>query len=302
MARIRQIKPEFYLDDELAQCSRDARLLFPGLWMLADRAGRLENRPAKIKAQVFPYDNDLDAAKIAKLLGELEQHCFIFIYEVEDRSYIQIRTFEKHQHCHVNEPSSQIPEPKRDKPARKVRCKHRTSTLQTRCENDAGTVPAPEENGADPSTYTYTSTYTDTSGQRHPDNGAAADAAVPVSPEALLEIYRANNKSLPQVLEFGPERRGKCKRRLAGDPRKFIDQFTRAVIKAQETPFLCGEGDRGWKADFDWFVANDRNVTRVLEGRYDSGARASPGNGAGSVFDKIRKEREERNHGPDRVA
>lgn len=59
MARIRQIKPEFYLDDELALCSRDARLLFPGLWMLADRAGRLENRPAKIKAQVFPYDNDV---------------------------------------------------------------------------------------------------------------------------------------------------------------------------------------------------------------------------------------------------
>ena len=133
-------------------------------------------------------------------------------------------------------------------------------------------------------------------------NRTAADAAVPVSPEALLEIYRANNKSLPQVLEFGPERRGKCKRRLAGDPQKFIDQFTRAVIKAQETPFLCGEGDRGWKADFDWFVANDRNVTRVLEGRYDSGARASPGNGAGRVFDKIRKEREERNHGSDRVA
>jgi len=51
MPRIRQIKPEFYLDDELAQCSRDARLLFPGLWILADRAGRLECRPAKIKAQ-----------------------------------------------------------------------------------------------------------------------------------------------------------------------------------------------------------------------------------------------------------
>lgn len=50
MPRIRQVKPEFYLDDELAQCSRDARLLFPGLWILADRAGRLENRPAKIKA------------------------------------------------------------------------------------------------------------------------------------------------------------------------------------------------------------------------------------------------------------
>ena len=118
----------------------------------------------------------------------------------------------------------------------------------------------------------------------------------------LVEIYKAENKKLPQVLEFGPERRDKCKRRLAKDPQKFIDQFTRAVIKAQETPFLCGEGDRGWKADFDWLIANDRNVIRVLEGRYDTGARASPGNGGATVFDKIRKEREERNHGSDRVA
>jgi hypothetical protein len=30
--------------------------------------------------------------------------------------------------------------------------------------------------------------------------------------------------------------RDKCRRRLARDPLKFIDQFTRAVIKAQEFP------------------------------------------------------------------
>jgi hypothetical protein len=118
----------------------------------------------------------------------------------------------------------------------------------------------------------------------------------------LVEIYKTANKKLPQVLEFGSERRDKCRRRLARGPKKFFDQFTRAVIKAQETPFLCGEGDRGWKADFDWFIANDRNVIRVLEGRYDSTARASPGGGAETVFDKIRKGQEERKHGSDRVA
>jgi hypothetical protein len=122
------------------------------------------------------------------------------------------------------------------------------------------------------------------------------------TPEVLVEIYKTENKKLPQILEFGSERRDKCRHRLAKNPGKFIDQFTRAVIKAQETPFLCGEGGRGWKADFDWFIANDRNVIRVLEGRYDSGARDSPGNGDGTVFDKIRKEREVRNHGSDRVA
>lgn len=85
MSRIRQIKPEFYLDDELAQCSRDARLLFPGLWILADRAGRLEYRPAKIKAQVFPYDDDIDAAKTRELLEQLASRRFILIYEVDGK-------------------------------------------------------------------------------------------------------------------------------------------------------------------------------------------------------------------------
>ena len=40
------------------------------------------------------------------------------------------------------------------------------------------------------------------------------------------------------MLEFGPERREKCRKRLARDPRKFVDQFTRAVIRAQDNPDL----------------------------------------------------------------
>jgi hypothetical protein len=268
--------------------------------MLADRAGRLENRPAKIKAQVFPYDNDIDAEKIRQLLEDLEHHRFIFIYEVECRSYIQIRTFEKHQHCHVNEPPSQIPEPKKDKPARKVRCRHRTSTVQERCKDDASTMPAPEENGANPSTYTFT--YTSTSGERLPDNGTAADAALSKTPDVLVEIYKAENKILPQVMEFTQERRKQCRTRLARDPGKFIDQFTRAVIKAQETPFLRGEGAKGWKADFDWFIANDGNVVKVLEGKYDNHGRDGPGGNHVSVFEKLRREQGGGNHGSDRVA
>lgn len=111
MARIRQIKPDFYLDDELAQCSRDARLMFPGLWMLADRAGRLADRPARIKAQIFPYDSDITVEMIDGFLGELHNLNFIIRYAVGLKRYIEIRTFKKNQHCHPKEPVSQIPPP-----------------------------------------------------------------------------------------------------------------------------------------------------------------------------------------------
>lgn len=57
MARTRSIKPSFFSNDILAECEPMARLLFAGLWTLADRDGRLEYRPRRIKGALFPYDN-----------------------------------------------------------------------------------------------------------------------------------------------------------------------------------------------------------------------------------------------------
>jgi hypothetical protein len=110
MARIRQIKPEFYLDDELARCSIRARFMFPGLWCLADRAGRLEDRPARIKAQIFPYDDNITVEDVEVLLDSLAEH-FILRYSVAGKHYIQIRNFARHQHIHIKESPSQIPPP-----------------------------------------------------------------------------------------------------------------------------------------------------------------------------------------------
>ena len=111
MPRIRQIKPDFYLDDDLAKCSRDARLLFPSLWILADRSGRLEDRPVRIKAQTFPYDADIGARAVDDMLNELASGGHIQRYENGGRKYIQIKKFSKHQYCHLKEPKSEIPEP-----------------------------------------------------------------------------------------------------------------------------------------------------------------------------------------------
>src|SRR5436853_3595256 len=49
----------------------------------------------------------------------------------------------------------------------------------------------------------------------------------------------------------------------------FERDFTEAVRKAAQTPFLCGDNDSGWKANFDWLISNDTNHIAVLEGKYD---------------------------------
>ena len=113
MPRGRDIKPGFFISDELAEVSRDCRLLFIGLWTIADREGRLELRPARIKAQVFPYDADVTPQTIEDMLTLLStcRGRFLELYEVTGCRYVLIRNFKKHQHIHPNEKPSAYPGP-----------------------------------------------------------------------------------------------------------------------------------------------------------------------------------------------
>lgn len=118
--RIRSIKPDFFIDEDI--CSRPPleRLLFQALWLQADREGRLEDKPGKIKAQALPYDEcDVD-----QMLDNLAAARFILRYEVQGCKYIQVRTFEKHQRPNTREAQSSIPAP----PNKPVRSRARTRT------------------------------------------------------------------------------------------------------------------------------------------------------------------------------
>jgi hypothetical protein len=108
MARIRYIKPDFFLDENLADLPVEARLLFAGLWCHSDKLGRMEDRPRRIKAQIFPYDSlDADA-----LLAQLAVAGFIVRYTVDAAQYIEIINFTKHQKVHHTEKESMLPAPK----------------------------------------------------------------------------------------------------------------------------------------------------------------------------------------------
>lgn len=107
MARARNIKPGFFTNDELGEVSPLGRLLFIGLWCVADRAGRLVDRPKKIKAELLPYDD----CNADELLEELELHGFITRYGDDKNKFIQVTNFCKHQNPHVKEQESEIPAP-----------------------------------------------------------------------------------------------------------------------------------------------------------------------------------------------
>ena len=107
MARARNIKPGFFKNEELVNLPYEVRLFFIGLWTLADRDGRLEDRPKKIKMELFPADNvDIEAC-----LNSLAKAKFIIRYEVAESKYIQVVNFLKHQNPHHKETPSTIPKP-----------------------------------------------------------------------------------------------------------------------------------------------------------------------------------------------
>lgn len=107
MARTRSIKPSFFSNDILAECEPMARLLFAGLWTLADRDGRLEYRPRRIKGALFPYDNcDIDG-----LVAQLVARGFVTVYRANGIDVLAIPTFGEHQRCHPDERSEGLPAP-----------------------------------------------------------------------------------------------------------------------------------------------------------------------------------------------
>lgn len=134
MARSRNIKPGFFTNDELAECSPHARLLFAGLWTIADKEGRLDDRPKKVKALVLPFDNvDCD-----ELLQQLHDRKFIQRYQVQDGAYIQITNWKKHQNPHCKEAPSEIPEYfEADTKQEEEQVKEDESTVQVQCNSGA---------------------------------------------------------------------------------------------------------------------------------------------------------------------
>jgi hypothetical protein len=93
-------------NDELALLPPLTRLLFIYLWMLADREGRLEDRPNRIAAQALPYDRSAD---VEQMLDELQAGGFIRRYEEGRAKCIQIVAFSKHQNPHAREVPSELP-------------------------------------------------------------------------------------------------------------------------------------------------------------------------------------------------
>ena len=107
MARARNIKPGFFDNEILGELPALTRLLFIGLWCLADREGRLQDRPKRIKKELLGYD-DVTADDVDTMLQQLNDNGFIQRYEIAGEQYIQVTNFLKHQNPHCKEQANKV--------------------------------------------------------------------------------------------------------------------------------------------------------------------------------------------------
>lgn len=102
------MKPSLFKNEFLATSDPINTVIFEGLWCMADREGRLEDRPRRIHLEINA-GRAYETTEAA--LAWLAEHGFILRYVHGSNRFIQIVNFAKHQSPHFKEPDSVIPEP-----------------------------------------------------------------------------------------------------------------------------------------------------------------------------------------------
>lgn len=106
--RIRTIKPEFWESETLGKVSREARLLFVGLFSCCDDSGRTRGNSRLLASRLYPYDEDA-LRLLPGWLAELQAAKCVRVYEVEGETFLDIPNWLKHQK--IDKPSpSKFPE------------------------------------------------------------------------------------------------------------------------------------------------------------------------------------------------
>lgn len=96
MARIRSIKPEFWDDLKIAKISRDARLLYIGLWNFADDLGVVVGDSIWIKSKIFPFDH-IQIQQFERWIQELVKSGFISLFSHKGEKFYYLPTLTRHQ-------------------------------------------------------------------------------------------------------------------------------------------------------------------------------------------------------------
>jgi hypothetical protein len=268
--RARNLKPGFFSNEQLAEVSIEARLLFAGLWCMADREGRLEYRPKRIKMQIFPAD----AIDVEPLISELQEQTLILMYAVKGNAYVWIPGFGKHQRPHPKEVASTLPPYPGDGRPPLPGGGIRSDVLNPDVLNPDVLNPSPTgtgcDLGADESEIGCAAL---ADGERELElNGATAGGHTDLHAD-VVALWHELLPTLPRIKDWNTRRRRKLNDRIVeakkrGMPADAPDYWRRVFVKVAASDLLCGR-KTDWRCDLEW-ILEPKHFTKLIEGGYDN--------------------------------
>ena len=244
MARARNIKPSFFKNETLVELPFEHRLLFVGLWTLADKEGRLEDRPKRIKMELFPADN----VDVEEGLALLERHGFISRYSAAGVDVVQVLNFAKHQSPHHTEKASELPD----------------------INGEITVKPRKQDGGNPPDSLIPDSLIPEDTGTDVP----VAGTVVPACPhQAIIDLYHEHLPMGTHVRDWTPTRQKHLQARWReAKERQSLDWWAKFFAYCAESEFLTGRappapGRDPFVVSLDWLITPQKFVS-TIEGKY----------------------------------
>lgn len=232
MARKRMIDPSIWQSEDFGKLSNLAKVVFIGLFSLADDEGRGRANPMYLKSILFPYNEKMRSTDVEVALSEISRNMSILFYSYNESNYYSLlswNTFQK-----IDKPTeSKIPAFEKD-------------NQEFRLLFDEGSTRT--SRGVPP--------------KRKEDNIKEKEE----KRKEIVDVYNSICTNLSKIQKITDKR----KKSIDAFAKEFtLDQFKEICEKANTTDFLIGKNDRGWKADFDFLMRIDK-ATAILEEKYNT--------------------------------
>jgi len=255
----RILKESICTSDTIAQLDPEEEIFFYRLLVMCDDYGRMDARSAILRAKGYPLKIDkVKESDINKWLNKLVKVGLIHLYEVDNKPYLYVTTWEKHQQ--VRAKKSKYPSPDEAQQQSDSTYNHMISDdnicpreseyeSESKSEYESEDILSPETG--------------DTTSQTQQDK---------VPYQEIANLYNDICQSLPKIKQITNKRKRSIKTAWH-NMHENISAFEQAFRKAETSDFLSGRNGKWTGCNFDWLI-NSNNLVKVLEGTYDN--RAAP--------------------------